>query len=176
MSMPELTVDAGITVDLASKEDIQRHHDWLKKRLGVRRADYRVLTDSVAAAQLSTTNTVLLANFGSPPAGHIYAAQWLSIFPDSPFGAAIANVTAAFGVGPVQGGRSNIHFSLADIILPSISVPSFTNIPDAVLAVGGQQLYVLISGSGVTGGTVTGYNANLGVLIGDDSEETRAWI
>lgn len=172
----ELTIEGGVTVDVATKQDIDQHHRWLEERFNRRRADYRMLTGNIPAALLSNTTVALIADFGFPPAGHLYAAQWLAVFPDSPFGAAIANVTAALCIGVPSGHQGSTIYSLADVVLPGLSVPSGTNIPDSAIATAGQHLYVIASGSGLTGGTSSGYNANLGVLIAEDSPQTRAWI
>lgn len=168
----EITLEAGVTVDLATKGDLEQHHRWLQERFRAREAVYRVLTQSVPAG----ANTLLL-DFGAPPAGMLYAVQWVAVMADQPFGAAIANVTAAAFVGNANRPvTSSMQANTNDLVVPGIAVPSTTNVPDLTICRGGQHIYVLVSGSGLVAGTTVGYNANCGVLQAKDEPGTVAWI
>lgn len=168
----EVTLSGGIEIDVATRDDIEQHHDWLKGRLGQRRAEYKELPGGVA----TNSNNPLLIDFGQPPAGRLWAAQWLAIFADDPFGSAIANVTACLFVGVPRYTGAGLSYSINDARMPALAVPASQNVPDSVLARGGQHIFVVLKGSGLAAGTTVGYNANLGVLVAEDSDETRAWI
>lgn len=164
----ELTVDAGVVIDLATKEDVAQHHKFLEDLLNRRRAGYRTLMAAVPVG-----SGPLVMDLGSPPAGKLYAVQWASVFPDvGSIGAAIASVVGILCVGypskvPPPG----------DIANPGFSIPSGQlNVPDVTVVHGGQRLYIVLQGTGLAAGTTVGYNANAGVLIGDDDPKTIAWI
>ena len=168
--MPEVTVAAGIEIDLASREDLERHHDWLRQRLGDRReAKYRVLSGSVAPG----TAPLLLRVGASPPAGLLYVVQWVAIFGDDDTKAAITNVGASLRIGVPRSPASAVGG--VETIIPGLAVPSVANVPDAVFCAPGQQIYVVIGGTASGSGSTNDWNANVGVLVVEDTDAARAW-
>lgn len=166
----EVVLETGFKVALDTSEDAERRHRELRKQLS-RSAGYRAL--SAGAASIAGQ---LLLDFGAPPAGKMYVAQWLTVFGDTPFGAAIANVSAALCAGLPHGqSGSGLTYSQADVIQAALPVPANVNLPDDAIAHGGQHLYVVLAGSGLPG-TIVNFNANCGVLIADDDPETVAWV
>jgi hypothetical protein len=168
-----LELDLGKTF-LEFKAGVEHHHQWLHERLKPRRATYRRISNSVAAAA-----GPLLIDLGGPPAGHIYAPQWVAIFADTPFGAVAAGgaVSAALFIGQSRGSSgANVAYSTDDVVAPGLLVPSILSVPDDVICLGGQHIFVVLSGTGLVAGTTNGYNVNCGLLQADDTPETMAWI
>lgn len=170
----EVTLEGGVHVDIATRDDVEEIHR--RHRPKPHRAGYRALSNGAQAG-----TGPLLIDFGEPPAGKLYVAQWLTIFPDTPFlgasNATVANVSAALFAGIPRGqSGAGLVYSIGDVIQGGLLVPSNTNLPDDAIAHGGQHLYVVLAGSGLAAGTSVGYNANCGVLIADDDPETIAWV
>ena len=175
--MPELTVDAGVTIDLASRDDFERHHQWMKDRLGeVRKAYYRVLSANLPLALITNPGPAFI-DVGQPPAGHLYSIQWACVFGDTPFAiTAISNVFGALCIGVPGGSRAVGTFPITDVVSPSVAVPSLIQVPDQVICHGGQHIYLMLQGTGLTAGVTQGYNLNVGVLSATDEPRTLGWV
>lgn len=181
----EVTVAGGAVIDIASKDDIQRHHDRVEKLIGERRPTgkyYRVIASGVTTSGFSGSGPIAIAfTPSSPPAGRHWFVQWVAIWPGtSPATGAVANLFAAVAVGrsPVPPGASIPGaflgaLSEADIVVPGLAVPLSVPIPDKTVVKPQDQLYVLLAGSGLAASTT--YVATAGVIDTPDSDETYFW-
>lgn len=163
-------MEASLSLDIAAtRDELERHHRWLQDRLKPRRASYRVLTGS--APIVDAVSGLLLIDLGGPPAGLLWALQWIAVFPD-PTATSTGGTTAVLCVGiPTQRGVLNV----GDVVIPQIVVPGQSNLPDSVLARGGQHAYAVLSGA-LSTDTIANFFCNVGALVGDDAPETTAWI
>ena len=180
----ELTVDASVALDLASKEDLAAHHQRLEKLFpDIPRGWY---VRAVATAVVPTGGLVsgnLVAGFvPRPPIGKMWFLQWLAVVQGQAVASAVvANAFASLMVGrsPVGPGAQSQSGTgpVADpgeMVLPGLAVPSNASVPDKTVVRWGEEAYLLIAGSGV-GAAGTTYNAVLGVLEVPDVESAYFW-
>lgn len=175
----------GAVIDIASKDDLKRHHDRLEKLMGearVRGKYYRVIATGVTGSGFTGSGPIAIAfTPSSPPSGRHWFVQWTSVFVGtSPAAGATANLFAAIMVGrsPVPPGATISGaflgaLSEADVVLPGLAVPSNVTIPDKTVVKPQDQLYVVLAGSGLAASTV--YVATAGVIDTPDTDETYFW-
>lgn len=171
----EVTLEAGVSIDLATRDDIAQHHRWLQDRLGKPWAEYKVLSGFVAKPA-GAGNPVLI-DLGGPPAGLVYALQWVSVFPDVPGQGAISNVFATLYAGAFSLLGAVPNTRPDDVVMPGMVVPTAggQSVPDAVFCRAGQKVFVTLTGSSINGsGTANQWNANVGVLVKRD-EPSSYW-
>lgn len=165
MSMPELTVDASVAIDLASKEDIEQHHRWLEARL----ARPKALTDSQNSSVLLATLPILLVFPNRPASGRLWNINWVSVFLDSVV-PPVASVAAELCIGGVATTTPNLGAPVAS----GLTVPGYADLRHRI-ARANQLIYLVIGGSGSITGTVN-VNATIGYFDWPDTEETVALL
>ena len=175
----------GAVIDIASADDLKRHHDRLEKLLAERRPAgkyYRIIGSGSTTAGFSGSGPIAIAfTPSSPPAGRHWFVQWAAIFVGtSPAAAATANLFAAVMVGrsPSPPGATIAGafpgaLSEGDVVVPGLAVPSSTTVPDKTVVKPQDQLYVVLAGSGLAASTV--YVATAGIIDTPDSDETYFW-
>lgn len=168
--MPEVTIAAGGIIDLASKSDLDAHHE----RIGSLLARPSVHGQRV----MGFTNTgtgPLVIDLGAPPMGMIWVPQDITVMGADPFlgtaNAFIANVSAAVFAGsapraqqltlgpPVTGG------DFANCIEAAFQIPQTIDIPATRKAImQNEHMYVILAGTGLAAGSATVYRAVAWVL------------
>jgi|SRR5215469_17052754 len=178
----ELSVAADIAVDLATKDDLDKHHRKLAEVFTPPRGRvYRPWATASTTSGFSGSGPIYLTfDPPRPPAGRMWLAQWVAIWVGtSPAAGAVANLFAAFAIGraPVGAnasfGAAGLPVNVADVVIPGQAVPSSINIPDKTQVGKQDAAYVILQGSGLAASTI--YNATLGVLEMDDKEEAFFW-
>lgn len=169
----ELTIVGGATVDIATCNDLDRHHDKMRDMLPKKQeADYQPLFGSYVAVVGATTIAIPF-NPGKPPGGKLWGVQWVSVFTTG-FGGVIPNVTFAICIGNCPPPSNNAKVNPSDIVYPANSFPAAINVPAKTLIRPTEQLYVLLQGSGLVAGTI--YNATAAVLETDFNREANLYI
>lgn len=170
--MPEVTLEASVAVDVASKEDIDKHHAWLKDRLGEKfGVEDRVIGNATPAGSYASPTLVRIPN-STVPSGKLYVANWMAFFVDG-------FITVPTGiVATLCVGRPSIPFSTAalpsfDVVAP-FQAMGYTSLRK-VMARANQEFYVILSGTG-TLTNATNLMVNIGVDIWPDTAEARRHI
>lgn len=167
---------------LASRRDLQRYHAGLAELLEPPRGVYRriMATGTTSAGFSGSGPTAITFTPGSPPAGRIWAIQWLAVWVGlTPAGPAVANLNAALMVGSarVGGGQQQapnaVLVNLDDVVVPGLAVPSAVSVPDASIVNSQEILYLLLAGSGLAASTM--YCARAGLLDLPDIPEALLW-
>lgn len=177
----EVLVGGGMVVDVATKEDMDRHFSRLADLMERPRSRF----ERYAGAQAPrAANAAFGIRFPQPKAhgDEIWELQWLALYGDDPTAVlttAIANVRAALFVGsripdaqlPVAATAGLDH---GGAILPGLAVPSLTTIPDKNVVYPGEEPYVLLYGTGLVAGAGT-YHALLGVIAKPNVPAALTW-
>jgi hypothetical protein len=175
----ELTVAGDVVVDFATKDDLDRHHQRIEKLIEktARQRIHRLRGGASSKA------TPIVIDFGKPPMGMFWLPQWALVWGNDAF-TNVANVAWVLFAGPLPSasllavGPPVLGLDQADPILTGgnsgISVPSSQNIPDKTIVWSRDNLFVVLSGSGLVAGA-TAYHACVGVEERPDTEEARVW-
>lgn len=173
--MTEILLSGGVTVDIATKEDVEAHARRLERLLGRPHARFTKLAGSVESA-----GKPLIVDLGRPPQGMMWEIQWLLVTGVDPFGAAIANVTAAAFVGAVPLlaslaiGPPVTGLDYASAILTSLVVPSTNAVPDKSVVYTNESLYVIFTGTGLVAGGAR-YRVVAGVIELEQRPDALMW-
>lgn len=180
----EITLAGGAVVDLASRDDLDAHHQKLKDLYPtVPRGNFLRLTASGAVPGGGLASGTLCLTFqpSSPPPGRIWFVQWVAIIQaNAPAVGPISNVNAALMIGtaPVAAGAGQAGAGpVADpgqVVLPGLAVPSASSVPDKTVALHREQIYLLLAGSSI-GSAGTVYNAVCGIIDVPDLPEVYFW-
>lgn len=172
--MPGAAVDVegAVHLELATKADLKHHHDLLRRMLPptVERR-YRRVAGSVASAG----GGVKVLRFGDKPApGWIWDCQYLCLFGDDPLGATIANVLGALCVGSIPAASSLktgppvAGLDLNNVVQSGLSWPSNDDLPSKLIVQHQEEVFVVLSGTGVAAGA-TFYHAVMAVVEVEDA-------
>jgi hypothetical protein len=165
----------ALVIDLATKADLTAHHQRLKEVLKPPRARFTYAFGQVAKPAANTKP--ILADCGEPPPGMMWLPQWVTLYGDDPYSAAVANVIAAAFIGSPLVPSTNAGATSPpnpQCILANLATPSTQNVPDKVVVYGHERLYVLFVGTGITGGPLN-FHATFGVLELEQSPEALLW-
>lgn len=173
---------AQALVDMAGA--IDTHHRWIETRLAPPKGKVIEINGTVATAAGFSGSGPIALGFTpeGPPDGLRWYMQWLNVWVGtSPTGAAVANLLAALMVGrsPIGPGAPvstiTVPVSVTDVRMTSIVVPTAggLSVPDKNIVRPQQQAYLLLGGSGLAASTV--YNATLGLIVCDDTDESAFW-
>lgn len=175
--MTEVLLDAGITLDIATKDDIAAHHARLEGLLSRPHARYYT---NPGSAESGAGTKPLIIDLGMPPGGLMWYLQWLAITGVDPFGAVIANVTAAAFKGAVpltsalSLGPPVVGLDFASVIQTSMTVPSTTAMPDKSIIYSNEHLYVIFAGTGLVAGGAR-YRCVAGLLELEQRPDALMW-
>lgn len=176
----EITLAGGVSVDLATSEDLERHQRRIAELVNPERKGHYRRIDGSAASRAAP----VLVDLGRPPMGMWWFVQWVLLTGDSPIGATVANVTAgvfagglpspaALAVGPPATG-----FAVQDCILSGgnsgLGIPTVTTVPDKSVVFETENLYAIFTGSGLAAGAAF-YRATAGVIEVPARNETLFW-
>jgi hypothetical protein len=178
----ELTVAGDVAVELATRDDLDRHHERLRDVLADHK-DARYYMVSGATANTAAQPGPIAMSFTpqAPPPGRIWRVQWAAIWQANSqaglLAGAIANLFAALCVGNSPTGPGGpsaraVNVNASDIAVPGQTVPSSINVPDLTVVKSEQQLYFLIGGSGLTS---VNFSCTAGVLDAPDVPEALFW-
>lgn len=162
--MPELTVEASFLADLATKDDLAKHHKWLEDRLSGPKALSDVDDGSTAVATLP----VLITFPRRPVAGRLWSINWCSVFLDGQV-APVNNLFADLCIGTPR-----LAPGLSDVVAPGIAVPGYADLRHRI-AKSGQQIYLIVYGSGTISNSVN-INATMGFFDWEDTPQTVATL
>jgi len=181
----EIALAGGVVIDVATCEDLARHHERLREALEGRRptGKYYMIQGSGATTAAFAGAGPIAISFTpqSPPPGRKWFVQFAAIWVGAnPATTAVASLFAALMVGrcPTGPGAPAISASLtavnvADTVVPGQAVPSAISVPDKTIVKSQQQLYVVLAGSGLAASTV--YSLNAGIIDTVDDDETYFW-
>lgn len=177
----ELAVAADVVVDLATKQDLDHHHERIKKVFERPGGRYYVVSASTTTTAGFSGSGPIAAAFNpmSPPGGRQWFLQWLAVWVGtSLFAVSTANLFAALCVGQSQTGPGApsaraVNVNDSDVVQPGQNIPTAINLPDKLIVRAQTQLYVLIGGSGLAASTI--YNANVGLIDVPDTDESLFW-
>lgn len=173
--MAEVTLAGGLAIDLATREDLEEHHELLRRLIAP--PDLIQRFTRLPGAGKSTAGPVLV-NLGQPPSGLIWLPQWAIFTGNDEFGAAVANVTAALYMGggrppgSVSGNAPTLGTAFSDCIIPAAPVPSVQNIPDKMVCYPTEALYAIFNGTGLVAGAAN-YHVVVGVIEATHDEAGR---
>lgn len=177
----EILVAGGAAVDIATRQDLEAHHERIRKALERPHARYHRL---VGARPPVAANKPFIIPLDTPrpPTGWMWEVQWVSIYGDDPtVSAAIANVRAAVLVGtrPTDASLTNPPASGVDyagVILPGLAVPTpgSQNVPDKNIVYSDEELYALLAGTGLVAGAGF-YHFNAGVIELPQTADALMW-
>lgn len=166
----EVTLAGGLVVDVATKDDLQRHHESLRDELirliGEKRdvQAYRIYGSSTTTSGFTGTGPIPIAfNPTSPPSGRLWVVQFVTAWVGTTVAAGTtANLNCAVmcGQSPSGGGLIGraVNVNVSDVVIPTQAVPNPpTGTPDVFVVKSENQLYVLLAGSALAASTV--YNA-----------------
>lgn len=181
LPMAEVLLAGGITIDVATKSDLESHHRRIESMLERPHARF---FRAVAGRAPRASNAPFAMKFdqGKPPAGMMYLVQWLVITGDDPtVSSAIANVRAALFAGNMQPdtkyaivGTTLDGADFSNMIQSGIVVPSTITIPDKSVVYTGEELYVLMAGSGLSAGAGF-YHATAGIIELPQRADALMW-
>lgn len=182
----EVTLAGGLMVDVATREDLQRHHDTLARAFNAsksQRGDYiPIFGQMTAPTGIGSGPLVIPFNPIKPVAGKQWALQFVSIY-TVVAGPAIATLNAAVLIGSSPVGPGAAHPSptglvipTQEVVIPGLAVPTSGGviIPGKVLVRPGEQLYCVLQGAGLVAGTE--YHASAAVIEADLNAESVIWI
>jgi hypothetical protein len=177
----EVVLAGGAMIDLATREDVQEHHERLRRYLEKPKGRYYRVSGSGATTAGFSGSGPIAVSFTpqSPPDGFWWLVQWFSCWVGTSIAAgAVANLNAALMVGQCPTGPGApvaraIVPSLSDVAIPGLAVPSGTNVPDKTVITGQDQLYALLAGSALAASTT--YNLLAGVVEVPAEGETLFW-
>lgn len=171
----EALVGASAVVDIATKDDLQAHHERLAGLLD--RPHGRFYRAANAKAPLGS-NHAFSISLGRPPSGKLWIVQYVILTGDDPTNiTAIANTRAAVFVGSVQpdsGLTATTTLDQAGCIVPALAIPSLTNVPDKCIVHTDEELYAVLFGTGLSAGAVS-YHFNAGLLELPQKAEALLW-
>lgn len=175
----EIAVAAGGMIDLATKDDVDKHHHRLEQLLSRPRAHFSRLNGSAP-----TRAAPVVVDCGRPPMGMMWLPQWAIGMGNDALGAVIANVTWAMFAGAIpQGGGlavgpPTVGLDLGNCILTGtgggLTAPTIANFPDKSPVYGNENLYGVFSGAGLAAGAQF-YRLVVGVLELPFTDEALTW-
>src|SRR5215831_17259712 len=147
----EIAVAGSVAIDVATREDLAKHHDKLREMLEGRRPAgryYMIEGSGTTTAGFSGSGPIAVSfTPQSPPGGRRWYVEWLAIWVGTnPATAAVANLFGAVMVGRCPTGpgapiAAPIVPAVADVVVPGQVVPSSISIPDKTIVKSQQQLY-----------------------------------
>lgn len=176
---------ASLVVDLATKEDLQRHTDRLVSVLSRPHARYHRY-HGARAPRAANAPFVIKLDTPRPPTGWLWELQWVEIHGDTPqIPTAIANVNAMLlaGAAPPDASLTASAVALtpwggldhAGIIVPGLAVPSgLVTIPDKSVVHTDEEVYAILSGTGLVAGAAF-YHVTVGVIEKPQTPEALTW-
>ena len=184
--MAEITAAGGVVIDVATKDDLDRHHKAIESMVkGSRQeGDYIPLFgSSTAPAGIGSGPLVIPFSPRSPAAGKVWAVQYLAIFTGDGAGPVIATLNASVLIGrsPVGPGGAHpapggLNIDPQEVCLPGLSVPTAGGIivPGKLLCRASEQIYCVLRGAGLVVGTV--YQATASVLETEATREANIYL
>lgn len=183
--MAEITIAGGAVIDVATRSDLDQHHDKLSRLFpppAVVEFEIKPTGQPSSPNGVATTRPLVL-DFGGPPAGNLWLIEWITVIGNDALNGgvttAIANVVAAVFIGPPVKPDALVPSSILSdnsrLVVPAFAVPSTQQLPDKAFVRGQDHLYVLVGGSGVVAGSAF-YRATAGVLKAADRPEIIAQL
>lgn len=177
----ELAVAADVAIDLATKDDLDHHHQNIKQMFQRPAGRYYPISGSTQTTSGFSGSGPIAAAFNplSPPPGRQWFLQWLAVWVGtSLFAVSTANLFAALCIGQSPTGPGGpsaraVNVNDSDVAQPGQNIPTAINLPDKLIVRPQTQLYVLIGGSGLAASTI--YNANVGLIDVPDTDEALFW-
>jgi hypothetical protein len=177
--MAEVLLQGGITIDVATKQDIEAHHRRLEAIL--ERPHARFFRANGGRAPLAS-NATFAMSLGKVTSGMMWLVQWIVVTGDDPtVSAAIANVRAALFAGSMRPdtqykivGTTLDGADFGNMLQSGIAVPSTVTIPDKSVVYTGEELYLLFAGSGLSAGAGF-YHATAGIIELPQRADALMW-
>src|SRR5215467_4114305 len=130
----EIALEGGVTLDVATRDDLAKHHESLRERIEARvpRGKYYMVQGSGATTSGFSGSGPIAISFTpqSPPAGRLWFVQWVAVWVGSnPATTAVANLFASLAVGRCPTGpgapiAAAIVPNVADPVVPGQAVPA----------------------------------------------------
>lgn len=172
----ELRLAGGAVIDLATREDLAAEMAAIRDVL--ERPHGRFQRASNGKAPLAA-NHAFAISLGKPPAGMLWLVQYVLLMGDDPTNTTtIANVRAGVFVGSSGPDSSILNAAQLDApgcIVPALSVPSLTAVPDKTVVHTNEELYAVFFGTGLSAGASGGYHFNAGLLELPQKAEALLW-
>jgi hypothetical protein len=180
----EVTLAGGLVVDVATKGDLQHHHERIEKILGERKdvRAYRISGSGATTAGYAGGAGPIAISFTpmSPPAGRIWLVKWVTVWVGTTVAAGTTNnLNCAVMVGRCPTGpgapiQAAIVPIISDVVIPTQTVPPPAGgVPSVLEVKSEQQLYVLLAGDALAVSTV--YNCAAIVVDAPDVPGAILW-
>lgn len=179
-AVAEILLAGGVTIDVATRDDLEAHHRRLAAYLERPHARY---VRPHNGGPPRAANLPFAIGLGRPPMGMMWLIQWVLLMGDDPTSAtAIANVRAAVIVGArptdasMSGGAALVGLDYANVVINGLAVPTPgpVTVPDKNVVHSQEELYAVIGGTGTVAGAAN-YRFTAGCLELPERADSLMW-